>query len=393
MPLWIKAKESDNYVSQLAPEATRDMQASLSTGRQLMLRRCLTRVRSEIEERNERSGPFKKKIVQRFNAVKTVDVEDWTVYDGAGKPVITGHPSAADADNKSVWLAVQPSQQIVNGCMQTVYSIHQAKYWLDLRRPPTGRDLDADEVDKEMRKVKVLENQARKHFEKFVVEKEEEAAPKPKRKKPSRSDDPSSSINFQAPRDEEGEWEGEQEFSDDDELLADDEENQKDELGLDVDADDAEKSKEPVDDEDETVHDKFGDDILRILQNEQEKEKNANDENLLDLELEQMGSADDEDDDGPKLESGESSPAQLPLPVAQPRPTQARRVPLTKEEEMRARVKDLFWRNEFSLSPEDVKNAIPIPKGHADYKLLVDSLRDLAEVRAGRLYLRQQFRV
>ena len=391
MPTWIKGNESDNYVSQLAPEATRDMHASASTGRQLMLRKCVTRVISEIEERNERSGPFKKKIVQRFNAVKTVDIEDWTVFDGLGKPVIIGHPSAADSDNKSVWLAVQPSQQIVNGSMQTVYSVHHAKYWLDLRRPPTGRDLDADEVDREMRKVKVQDNQERKHFEKFVIDKvEDEPVPKPKRKKTTKSDDPVSSINFQAPRDEDGEWEGEQEFSDDDELLADDDDNQKDELGLDVDADDAEKTKEPVDDEDETVQDKFGDDITRILQNEQEKEKNANDENLLDLELEQMGS--DDDDDAP-VESGESSPVQFNVAAPPTRPVQPRRAPLSKEDEMRARVKDLFWRNEFSLSTDDIRNSIPIPKGHVDYKLLVDSLRELAEVRGGRLYLRQQFRV
>ena len=338
----------------------------------------MTRVRSEVAEREDRSGPFRRKVVQRWNTVKTVDSEKWDVFasPNSSQPIslLSGHPTT-DSDNKSVWLAIEPTTRVVGGVISEVYMTRPVKSWLELRRPRIGKDQDADEVDKVMKGLKVIEQQERRKFDKFVGKvEEEEKIPK------KRSDDRKPKKVSEEANDDDAVWEGDEDFSDDDDLLADDEEQQKEEVAVEGDE---------VPGDTKTSADVFARDIAAILAKDKEKEKIAMEEDTLDAELEGID-AGQEDSDSEMV----AIPSLTSLmPNIPPQALPALRKPVSKAEDIKARIKDLFWRSEFSAKPAEILAIFPkIKKGSEDYSLLTSALKELADVRDDRLFLKPAFR-
>ena len=208
-----------------------------------------------------------------------------------------------------------------------------------------------------------------------------------------------SAVAFQgADRDIEGEWEGDEAFSDDDEQLFEDEINANAELNIDVDEDDVVKDKEAiVDEEDQEARmdllfkDAFGEEILKLMQSEKTKEKVTDED--LDDELKQFeGEMVDEEEQEEEAQaqstvSRKSTPeATTTAPVMVARKA-------TKEDQIRARIKGMFWRNEYKLKLKDILGQFPgLNRGSEDYQFLTKALKDLAEVKDGVLHLKQQYR-
>ena len=210
-----------------------------------------------------------------------------------------------------------------------------------------------------------------------------------------------SAVAFQgADRDIEGEWEGNEAFSDDDEQLFEDEINANAELNIDVDDDDVVKNKEAVLDEeddessgiDALFKDALGEDISKLMQSEKTKEKVTDED--LDAELKQFeGDMVDEEETeevsqqasaSRKSTNGEGSSTSAPVMVARK---------VTKEEQIRARIKGMFWRNEYKLKLKDILAQFPgLNRGSEEYQFLTKALKDLAEVKDGVLHLKQQHR-
>lgn len=195
-------------------------------------------------------------------------------------------------------------------------------------------------------------------------------------------------------RDIEGEWEGEEAFSDDDEQLGGDEANEHAELGIDVEDDDVEKDKVAPEDDDleaqaeELFKDTFGQEIQKLMVDEQQKEHVGEDD--LDDELGKYAGLADEDEEAP---TPEDEGAAVVKTGAKPEaaPTTARKT--SKEEQIRARVKGMFWRNEYKLKLKDILAQFPgLNRASEEYQFLTKALKDLAEVKDGVLHLRQQFR-
>ena len=188
-----------------------------------------------------------------------------------------------------------------------------------------------------------------------------------------------------------GEWEGEEAFSDDDELVVD-EANADTELNIDVEEDDVEKDHEGRDHEDldtlaeELFKNALGSEIKQLMEGEQGRESVEEEE--LDDELRKYAS-----DLGPEdemEEEGETAPGKrTPTPSAAP----LARKQASKEDQIRARVKGMFWRNDNKLKPKDVLSQFPgIHKASEEYQYLTKALRDLADIQADVLVLKQQFR-
>lgn len=214
--------------------------------------------------------------------------------------------------------------------------------------------------------------------------------------KRSRNDMPESAVSFKKADDEDGDgqWEGDEAFSDDDDQLFKDEVNEREELDIDDEDIIGEGDQEPVDSEDEEqlFKDTFGEEITKIMHDTHAKEKNI-DEDDLDDELKKygdLGSPDDED----MPEASQSSSSAPPAPSAP-----AQQAPLiiarktSKEDQIRARIKGMFWRSEYKLKLKDILAQFPgLNRSSEEYQLLTKSLKDLAEVKDGVLHLKPQFR-
>ena len=349
-----------------------------SHSRQLVIRKTVTRTRSETSEKVDRSGPFRKKQVQRWNQVKTTDAERWDVFAAGGStPLLSGRPALGDA--KSIWLSIEPTTKVVDGVLHEVYLVKPVSYWLELAKPPAGKDQDADEVERAMKVMKAFDTQERKKFEKFIGEKPEDEEPEGKKKQSKKRPRRAAREPEDALQVGENDWEGNEEFSDDDDALADDEEQQKDEKALDA----VEDEMAPDEEEDKhKVKDKFAEEISRILAAEKDK---LNDDDTLDAELQEMS---EEDEEEMVVVSQSSSPS-IPPTVA-PAPTTR---PLSRQDEIKAKIKDLFWRKEYVVKVTDVLGLFPkIKKGSEEYGFVSSALKDIADVRDGLLYLKMVFR-
>jgi len=369
---------------------------------------------------------------------RRVTQEDiWYVKDRDGRECFRGKPTTTGGSGgeNSQWFAIR---EVLNPeTDENEYHVVQVRDWLNFNpvtmAEKSARDLE--ESEKLMKEQKIREKKEYGDYLKMKSKKAEEAGvgvPKKedyedppqagggdKRRtlrilrnralKKIRGDGDDvdiadSAVAFQgADRDNiEGEWEGDEAFSDDDEQLFEDEVNAKVELDIEVEDDDVVKDKEAlvVDDEvdidtvelDMLFKDTFGDEVLKLINEEHAKEKGTAEEDLDD-ELQQYGgsSGDDEEDmaDGQvqapvAAASASSTPPAAPVMVVRK---------TTKEDQMRARIKGMFWRNEYKLKLKDVLAQFPgLNRASEDYQFLTKALKDLAEVKDGMLHLKQQFR-
>jgi hypothetical protein len=138
--------------------------------------------------------------------------------------------------------------------------------------------------------------------------------------------------------------------------------------------------------------DTFGEEISKIMNEENAKEKGAAEEDLDD-ELKQYGGSSGEDEEEsaqPTTDVTIVQQLQATQPVAAPVMVVRK---TTKEDQMRARIKGMFWRNEYKLKLKDVLAQFPgLNRASEDYQFLTKALKDLAEVKDGVLHLKQQFR-
>ena len=358
-------------------------------------------------------------------------VPDWTVCDRDNNVRFRGFPNGTSGAASSSWLLVE---EVEGGAEETEYVVRPVSDWVNFNLVTQAQRnaLDLEESEKQMKDARLnarqefndyLKMKARKAVEKGIAVLESEVADAGdvgeggkrtiklmrrkvlKKLRGADGDDmevADSAVAFQgADRDIEGAWEGDEAFSDDDEQLFEDEINANAELNIDVEDDDVVKDKEAiVDEEDEESRidllfkDAFGDEISKLMNEEKTKEKVTDED--LDAELKQfeevMG-----DEEEPVEESPQ--PAQAASRKTTPEATATSAAPVmvarkaTKEEQIRARIKGMFWRNEYKLKLKDILAQFPgLNRGSEDYQFLTKSLKDLAEVKDGFLHLRQQYR-
>ena len=369
-------------------------------------------------------------------------VPDWTVCDRDNYVRFRGFPngtSDAAGPSSSCWILVEEVDAGDKASEETEYIVRPVSDWVNFNLVTQAQRnaLDLEESEKQMKDAKLnarqefndyLKMKARKAAEKGIAVLEPEigeSVGEPgeggkrtiklmrrkvmKKLRGADGDDmevADSAVAFQgADRDIEGEWEGNEAFSDDDEQLFEDEINANAELNIDVEDEDVIKDKEAiVDEEDEESRidllfkDAFGEEITKLMQEEKTKEKVTDED--LDAELKQFedeGMGDEEE----QAEEG-AQPVQAAAAAAASRKTTpettmtapvmvARKA--TKEEQIRARIKGMFWRNEYKLKLKDILAQFPgLNRGSEDYQFLTKALKDLAEVKDGFLHLRQQYR-
>ncbi|KAF4689019.1 hypothetical protein FOZ60_002120 [Perkinsus olseni] len=200
------------------------------------------------------------------------------------------------------------------------------------------------------------------------------------------------------------EWEGNEDFSDDDELLDDpdagnevqiettgtvDKEKEKlKEARTGRDSDDESSSSSESEDEQSTLLGKAITSIMEKERNKEEVRKEGLADAALDDELLQTGVDPDElDDDAGQTDEkarkdGAGGAAAAPI-KAKP----------SKQDEMKDKLKQLFARNEYRLGLREVLATFPgMKKNSEEYKCLTRSLKDMAEVRDHLLYLKKEYR-
>jgi hypothetical protein len=391
-----------------------------------------TRITQEIElevgAENPRFRPgfLRKKDEEERRQKRTVEEDVWFIKDRDGRECFKGKPTMASSSSQ--WFAVR---EVMTADGEKEYHVHAIRDWLNFtpvtHAQKSARDLE--ESERLMKELKIKEKKEYSEYLKLKSKKAEEAGvgvpnkedyedtgvsdkkrtlrilrKKVLKKIRGDGDDvdiADSAVAFQgADRDIEGEWEGNEAFSDDDEQLFEDEANSKLELDIDVEDDDVVKDKEAVvvneeADIDEVevdmlFKDTFGDEISKIMNEEHAKEKGTAEEDLDD-ELKQYAgsSGDDDEETGAEVVSQSSAATPQPAPVA---PVMMVRK-TTKEDQMRARIKGMFWRNEYKLKLKDILAQFPgLNRASEDYQFLTKALKDLAEVKDGVLHLKQQFR-
>ncbi|KAF4674806.1 hypothetical protein FOL47_008684 [Perkinsus chesapeaki] len=199
------------------------------------------------------------------------------------------------------------------------------------------------------------------------------------------------------------EWEGNEDFSDDDELLDDpdaanevqietagavDKEKEKmKEARTGRDSDSESSSSSESEDEQSTLLGKAITNIMEKERNKEEVRKEGLADAALDDELLQTGVDPDEldddvaqtDDKARKDVTGAAATAVKAKP--------------SKQDEMKEKLKQLFARNEYRLGLREVLATFPgMKKNSEEYKCLTRSLKDMAEVRDHLLYLKKEYR-
>ena len=345
---------------------------------------------------------------------RVIESEVWEVIDKDNRVRFSGSSVAAQQDSSFSWFVVKETQAKT----ETVYELTPVDEWIGFTAKTMAMEsaLDLEETERVMKESRI---KAKSEFNEYLKQKRKKAeeigiaVPKPadeedtnasqkaRRKllfKRVRGNDdgddmdiPDSSVAYVGKsREIEGQWEGEEAFSDDDEQLFDDEANANVGLDIDVEDDDVENDKEARDDEDldaqaeELFKNTFGSEVEKLIHNEQEKEHVADED--LDDELSKYAAdltpeaEEEEKEEGAKPPAGEAA-----APVTK-RPT-------SKEEQIRARVKGMFWRNDNKLKLKEVLTQFPgLNKASEEYQFLTKALRDLADVQKDMLVLKQQFR-
>ena len=340
---------------------------------------------------------------------RITETESWEIRDKNGRIAFTG---AKAPMSENSWFVVK---EVVNRKGEKEYHVTPVDDWLQFQAKTSAMEkaLDLEQSEQMMKESKLkakqefsnyLREKRKKAVENGLIEpvKEDDESTIDKKKKKlifrrlrgnEDADDmdlaESSLAYVGKAREFDGEWEGEEAFSDDDETLFRDETNENVELGIDVEDDDVEKDKEVVDDEDldaqavELFKSTFGSEIEKLMHQEQEKEHVADDE--LDNELSQYAGL-EEREEGAEVELSKSAPSSQTA-AATVRKT------VSKEEQIRARVKGMFWRNDNKLKLREILSQFPgLSKTSEDYQFLTKALRDLAEVQGDVLNLKQQFR-
>jgi len=361
--------------------------------------------------------------------VLTNGVPEWAVVDRDNQVRFRGNPNGGGVS----WLLVE---EVEGPSEETEYVVRPVGEWLNFNLVSRAERnaLDLEESEQQMKDARLnarqqfndyLKMKARKAAEKGIAVLESEVADSGETGEPGKrtikllrrkvlkklrgadGDDmevADSAVAFQgADRGIEGEWEGDEAFSDDDEQLFEDEVNANAELNIDVEEDDVIKDKEAiVDEEDEETQidllfkDTFGEEISKLMQEEKTKEKVTDED--LDAELKQFeGDMVDEEEptEGAAQPSGQATAVSrktTPEATATSAPVMVARK-ASKEDQMRARIKGMFWRNEYKLKLKDILALFPgLNRGSEDYQFLTKALKDLAEVKDGVLHLKQQYR-
>lgn len=352
-------------------------------------------------------------------------VPDWTLTDRDNQVRFRGALNGGG----SSWLLVEETQ--VGDSDEVEYVVRPVNEWVNFNLVTRAERnaLDLEESEKQMKDARL---NARQEFNEYLKLKSKKAAEKGiavpleadsmegqdggkrtikiirqkvlKKLRGADGDDvevADSAVAFQgADRDIEGEWEGDEAFSDDDDQLFEDEVNANAELNIDVEDDDVIKNKDAiVDEEDEEssridalFKDALGEDISKLMQDEKTKEKVTDED--LDAELKQFEGdmVDEEEADEVSQQASASRTSTATEGPSTSAPAMiARKV--TKEEQIRARIKGMFWRNEYKLKLKDILAQFPgLNRGSEDYQFLTKALKELAEVKDGVLHLKQQYR-
>ena len=335
--------------------------------------------------------------------------EKWTIRDRDERTRFKGCPTG---DN-GTWFVLS---EVVGSDGMTEYHVNVVDRWVKFDPVTTAQEM-APDLETSEKMMKELKIKAKNEFNEYLklkgrraeeigvgvmkkddyIEEDEKKASLKRRKLVlkkmrggDRDDDDvaDSAVAYQeVDRDAEGEWEGEEAFSDDDDQMFLDEVNDKEELDIEVEDGDVERDGEEMVEEDALFKDTFGDEISKIMSEENEKKVGEDD---LDDELKKFGDLDVEDDD--EEEAGEVKTVVAAKPAVQEAPVMVVRK-TTKEDQIRARVKGMFWRNEYKLKLKDVLSQFPgLNRASEDYQYLTKSLKDLAEVKDGVLHLKPQYR-
>lgn len=347
---------------------------------------------------------------------RVAESESWEISDKDGKTRFVGGRS--DGVPQNSWFV---ARQVTNAKGEEEYHLTKVDEWINFSAKTTAMEsaLDLDRSEQLMKESKV---KAKAEFSEYLKQKRKKAiesglieavkdmddtldalTKKTRRKlvlKRIRGNEDGddmelaeSSVAFVGKsREIEGEWEGEEAFSDDDEQLFEDEANANLDLGIDVEEDDVEKDHDVRDEDDLDAEAKdffkntFGSEIEKLIHQEQEKEHVADDE--LDDELSKYaGEAEEEEEEQAAGVQPSSSVAGTIQIAASIRKTASR------EEQIRARVKGMFWRNDNKLKLREILGQFPgLSKTSEEYQYLTKALRDIAEVKGDILHLKQQFR-
>jgi hypothetical protein len=418
---WIVGEETDGgtAIARLPPD--NGYRSLEKLGQPMELRR--NKITQEVEmevgadiKRFGRFGPSRQKGAPQ-NDRRIVETERWEISDKDGKVHFTGTNSVSD--NLSSWFVIKEVKDKKKGL---AYHITRANEWINFSAKTLAMDSapDLEESEKVMKESQLrakaefndyLKQKRRKAEENGIIPQDflgegattgqkssiEKARRKLLFKRVRGAEDgddmdvPESSVAYVGnSREIDGEWEGAEAFSDDDEQLFEDEANANLGLEIDVEDDDVEKDNDVRDDEDldaqaeDLFRNAFGLEIQKLIHNEQEKEHVAEDE--LDDELSKYASLSPDQEEEEEAEiSTESRSA--------PAPSTALRKAGSKEEQIRARVKGMFWRNDNQLKLKEVLTQFPgLSKASEEYQFLTKALRDLADVQGDRLILKQQFR-
>lgn len=381
-------------------------------------------VELEVGSDIPRFKQFQKKSVGQSTAPKRVfEEEKWTVKDKDGAVRFTGQPGAVESN---CWFVLQ---EVPVGRKGKEYHLTRVDKWLTFN-PTTTAQLNAADLETSEKLMKEQKLKSKTEFSEYLKQKRKKAEENGivlaipeigsddeskgnskqkmkqrklilKRLKGGDGDDnelaESSVAYVGGARDIDGEWEGEEAFSDDDDQLYDDEVNAHVELGIEVEDDDVEKDKAAPEEDDleaqaeELFKDAFGSEIEQLIHKEQEKEHVAEED--LDDELKKYEASMEEDEELVEDESPD-----IDRESAKPKTAGRAEPPLitrktTKEEQMRARIKGMFWRSEYKLKLKDVLSQFPgLNRASEDYQYLTKALKDLADVQDGVLHLKQQFR-
>ena len=358
-----------------------------------------------------RKGIPKKGQQQEKTTRRVLESETLEICDKDGRVRFTG--SAQESSNP--WFVVK---EVISKNGEKVYHVTRADEWVNFSARTTATESAAD-LEESERIMKEARVKAKLEFNEYLKQKRKKAEENGLAV-PASEEEPEDGLKSKAKKklifrrarglvdgddmelaessvaylgksggEIEGEWEGEEAFSDDDDQLF--EEDVREELNIDVEDEDIEKDHEAPDDEDldaqaeELFKNAFGSEIKQIIEEENDKEHVA-DEDLDDELSKYAADVSPEEEEG---EGGQETSKITPVPTAPP----VTRKPASKEEQIRARVKGMFWRNDNKLKAKEVLSQFPgINKASEEYQFLTKALRDLAELQGDVLILKQQFR-
>ena len=376
---WVVGKEREAYVGRFPTEAIDVISQPAVILREKVSREIELEVGADIP----RFG-FNKSKSQAEISRRIFSEETWTVCDKEGGAKFVGQPMAVD----SAWCHVR---ECVDKDGNREYHVFPVRSWLQFSANTSAQmnALDLEESEKLMKEQKA---KAKTDFSQYLKDRSRRAeelgigigigetevggsvAKKIRKTREDKSD---------------GEWEGEEEFSDDDEkdIAAGDEETNKaeEEVRGTIEVEEEDVADLKAVDHDTFFKDTFGDEISKIIKQELQK-SNVNEDDL-DAELGQFerGADDEEEDEQEIRKEG------LKLTFAPKEQPVLRKV--TKEDQIRARVKGMFWRNEYKLKLKDVLAQFPgLSRNSEEYQFLTRALKDLSDVVDNVLQLKEQYR-